>query len=76
MGGKKKSRARKKVAAKKLHGKGRAPDFQPRERKDERTPWNKLDVTLELHFCESLRARYGFPRVIYESAETRRENST
>ena len=63
MGAKKKS-ARKKIAPKKF-----------RERKDERTPWNKLDVMLELHFCESLQARFGFPRVVYEDAATRRENS-
>jgi hypothetical protein len=70
-----KKTTRKKIAAKKPHGKGRARDFHPRERECERTPWNKLDVVLELHFCRSLQTRFGLPETVYESAETRRENS-
>jgi hypothetical protein len=47
-----------------------------RDREDERTPWNHEDVQLVLHICPSLQARFHLPPVIYESEETRRENST
>jgi hypothetical protein len=48
---------------------------KPWVRKWQSDPWNRLDVRLELHFCPSLQARYGFPRVLYEDPKAREENS-
>ena len=41
--------------------------LQPKRRKNERAPWNTLNVQLELHFCPTLQRAWGKPAVVLES---------